>query len=225
MALPLHELLHIDLCAQRVSLLDGDPYDGILLPFDGDLKLSTDFLPEALAAAHDADVDEHGYLTVGQIGATVFDHGAMLNRGEHPFDVFDSHSQGMHEFYCDIFKGSTDAFKDSVEEITEHGYVSRLLYVDALTVRPEFRGHQLGLAAVYGLMHSAVANCNTAALYATPFIEDDQGNRRDAKALQKGQKVLAKMYESIGFKKVRGVKNLMMVNLEYRKQPFPAAVK
>lgn len=221
MTIPLYEFLDIDLAPQRVSLMTGDPCDGILLPFDGALKLNLEFVPEELAAAHEADADNEGCITVGEIGATVCDLGAMLNRGEHPSDVFDSHSQSKHEFYCDIFKGSSSDFKASVEAITEGSFVSRLLYIEALRIRPEFRGYQLGLAAVYGLMHSAAANATAAALYATPFVQDDEGNRRDSRAISQGAAALAKMYESIGFKKVRGATNLMMVNLEYRQQPFP----
>lgn len=223
MALPLYKLLDITLCAQRVSLLGGDPHDGVLLPFNGELKLCLESIPDELAAAHEAERDEEGCITVGTVEATIIDQGAMLNRGADPFDVFESYSQDMHELYCDLFKGDTGSFKPAVEALTDGMFVSRLLYVESLFVRPEFRGHQLGLAAVYALMHSAAANCDMAALYASPFWQDGEGRTLEPKEVRKGQAALAKMYESIGFQKVRGAKALMLANLQYIQQPFPRA--
>ena len=93
-----------------------------------------------------AEGDDGILHRVGRVHAYRVHMGRAVNQGQSLFEVFDAHSQPMHELYAALFDPETDFFTDAIVRQFE-AMDSDLLVLDHVVLNPRWRGLRLGLLA------------------------------------------------------------------------------
>ncbi len=200
-----------------------DPHCGIVKDFTAQLLVRAELLGDddprrdahRYAGFDTASHRDEEFVDVGVLTFSFIDRGAMLDEREDPQQVFDSHSADLFQLYLDLFDRDTDDLKPEVQDcLDDTTYPGSILYLAKLTVKPEFRGAQLGPAAVYTVLKQFRFAYDVAALYSMPIeFENPTDEQRDA---------LAGMYADIGFLQVLGTENFMVQDRNLLQPGFPA---
>jgi len=98
--------------------------------------------------------------------------GLAADHGEDLFDVFDAHSQGLHDIYCAVFDPkSRDWNKDVADKFCCDEM--DLMVIDSLWLDPKWRGLRLGLLALRRLIDLHVAGCGLVVCHPYPLERND----------------------------------------------------
>jgi hypothetical protein len=105
---------------------------------------------------------------VGRVHAYRVHMGLAVNHGESLFDVFDAHSQPMHDLYAALFDPETDFFTDAIIRQFE-AMDSDLLILDYVILHPRWRGLRLGLLAARKLVDLLGGGCGLVVSHIAPL--------------------------------------------------------
>ena len=105
---------------------------------------------------------------VGRVHAYRVHMGLAANQGESLFDVFDAHSQPMHDLYAALFDPETDFFTEAIIRQFE-AVDSDLLVLDYVVLNPRWRGLKLGLLAARRLVDLLGGGCGLVVSHIAPL--------------------------------------------------------
>jgi hypothetical protein len=105
---------------------------------------------------------------VGRVHAYRVHMGLAANHGESLFDVFDAHSQTMHDLYAALFDPETDYFTEAIVRQFE-AMDSDLLILDYVILNPRWRGLRLGLLAARRLVDLLGGGCGLVVSHIAPL--------------------------------------------------------
>lgn len=196
----------IELSPQKVRFSRGDLADNII--------------KAQKAAILYEPADEETQLVIGYIKYGVIDLSLLYAEGESLAEVCDSANSSYHALERELFRANGE-FKAKVPQALgdEADAWGGLLYVEGLFLEPEYRGHQLGLAALYALIRYGSLGCQNIFLHAQPFW-NDQVAALAPKQYAKICKKLRDHYASIGFTRI-GSSDCLGLNLLYKLPEFP----
>jgi len=107
--------------------------------------------------------DDGAELDVGELDVIHAQFGLAVNNGVSWIDVLDAHSEGASE-YCSLLENNS-TWKDDVGDV---GNLD-LLILERCIVRPEFRGHGLGLLAAKCAIDAFGESCGVVAVIPFPL--------------------------------------------------------
>jgi hypothetical protein len=100
------------------------------------------------------------------LGSLAVDHGEDL------FDVFDAHSQELHDIYCAVFDHESRDWNNEVADKFSCDEMD-LLVIDSLQLDPKWRGLRLGLLVLRRLIDLHVAGCGLVVCHPYPLERND----------------------------------------------------
>jgi hypothetical protein len=135
-------------------------------------SLHPDGEPDAFISSHRgiirAEGDDGVPRPVGRIHAFRVHMGLAANQGEPLFDVFDAHSQPMHDLYAALFDPESEYFDASIIQQFE-ATDSDLLILDYVVLHPRWRGLRLGLLAVRKMVDLLGGGCGLVVSHIAPL--------------------------------------------------------
>jgi hypothetical protein len=179
------------LLSTRASLhAEGEP-DEFISSYDGFIR---------------AENDDGVLRKVGRIHAWRVHMGLALNHGESLFDVFDAHSQPMHELYTALFDPETDYFTDAIIHQFEATDCD-LLLLDYIILNPRWRGLRLGLLAARKLIDILGGGCGLVVSHIAPLRRDAHAFLKVPKAWlpparKEGRRKLCSYFAQMGFERI-----------------------
>ncbi|MBM7332680.1 hypothetical protein [Alloalcanivorax marinus] len=194
--------MSLELSWESASLVEelGEP-DRLIYPFFGDI-LGVD--------------DDDGRTLIGKFQAWYIDVSRAINEQESVFDVMDSLSVSIAEYFDPIFGENSPHFSDAVDDISDcvtDGY--NLLILDRIEVLPQFRGRRIGLKVLRQMMVRFSPGAGVIALKAFPLQLEHESFDEDARAwrerldlnsfVQDEEVSMAKLqdyYSTLGFKAI-----------------------
>jgi len=122
--------------------------------------------------------------------------GLAANYGEHVFDIFDAHSQQLHDIYATLFDSKTEYFRDEVASEFECTG-SDLLIVDSVVLEPKWRGLKFGLLALRRLIDLHEGDCGLVVCEPYPLEGTETKEKRRA-----GKAKLRQYFKRLGFRRI-----------------------
>ena len=190
------------------------------MPFqmpDIHFSISRDLSPDGSVEDYIVNVPGSIYLEdeeeLGSFYGHIIQVDRALNEEQYLFEACDahSHSQTLTQYYEALFDFDSDEIKESITKQWQKDVLisSDILIVDRVEVRPEYRGHGLGLAAVYSFIETFGKHDGFVALTPYPFQFDypdidqkpfEKFSRDKKVALQK----LQKYWSRLGVQRLEG---------------------
>lgn len=145
-----------------------------------------------------ADVGR-GYKTVGAIEGRYIDlAAARWFLGTHGlFSVMDSDSAELGQLH-DLLIDRHCSVKERLVELP----VGNAFYINHLFVEPEFRGKNIGSAAVIAFLRVAARGCSAIAVLPSPIDLIKDGVPREDARFKAGLKRVRAFYERLGFRRM-----------------------
>lgn len=148
-----------------------------------------------------------------------------LNNRLHWFDIFDCHSNNIYRYYEALIDGEANDYRDSLWDDHREPCDTDLLIIDRIEILPKYRGQQLGYFVVKDLVVNFGLTCGYVVLEPYPlqfdaeYLNDEKQYLRMDMAfldrnLERGKTRLAKYYQKIGFRMVKGT-DFMLLNPAY----------
>jgi GNAT superfamily N-acetyltransferase len=110
----------------------------------------------------------------GRLSAYLMLVEAAENNGEPIADYFDSIDQNTFDAFCAAIDIETGDIHESIQSLLNHEAWSRdLLFVDKMEIRPEHRGHGLGLQAMRHLLELYGDQCGIVIAKPYPMYHKD----------------------------------------------------
>ena len=135
--------------------MDNDDYKSIVLSYEQEIYVSNYSDPEdstnEISGEILAESEDGSRELAGKFKLYYVDLNRSFDNGINAFDVFDSHSQGLYDYYTDLFDGNE--FSEKLQKHFNYGiYDSNLLILDRLEIVPSYRGKKWGLKILRALM-------------------------------------------------------------------------
>ncbi len=146
----------IELEWSTASIIDDyDEPDRFVYPYYGDIIYAE---------------EDNSRTKIGKFSAQLIDVFNAITDGESIFDILDSYSSSMSEYYEPIFGDNSPNFSDAVELISDdciEGF--NLLIIDRIEILPKFRRKRLGLKVIRHMMTRFSTGAGIIALKAFPL--------------------------------------------------------
>lgn len=167
----------------------------------------------------DSDID------IGTVEVFYIDIDSALDAGVSAFELYDLFQEtiGCFEELYDI---KTQNVKKTIFKALEwcEPVHSNVLYINSIQIKPKYRGHNIGLAAIYRTIQQVARGCGLVILKAYPlqFIDPNlseepmpvEGIDKFSKDEKVATQKLIDYYSRLGFKSVPKT-DYMLLNLEY----------
>jgi GNAT superfamily N-acetyltransferase len=206
--------------------MDDDDYKSIILSWDQEVYVSDyadpeDFTNEISGKVFAEGEDENRELA-GNFKIYYVDVSRAMDNGISAFDVFDSHSQGLYDHYCELFNG--DEFNEKLQKhFNDDIYGSNLLILDRLEIVPKYRGKNWGLKVLRELIDRFSSGAGIVAIKPYPLqheLIDDSPEKQKwfenmelSKLTQDkntGIKKLTEHYGKLGFQHVEDIEYMVL---------------
>ncbi len=184
----------IRLSAEKLLAASGSPHDFVDV-FDGEV------------------IFDNGSVscTAGTIRASIAHVEAAEEAGAGLFDVFDCHSDQLHECWCALFDPRTSQFRHGLQL---EPFPRDVLLVDRIELQPSHRGRCLGLVVASKLIDMLSGGCGVAACKPFPLqFVGAEGTRGDTRTGAEPERAardaaaatrrLRKHWSRLGFSRVR----------------------
>lgn len=193
-----------------------DPQNVEFDPFEPNINIVQ--WRRAKIMAYDADKEKN--FKLGEIQFVTVDTGLALNTGVSLFDACDADSDTMNALEQMLFKESEEFRANVQKALGDDAYSGNgLVYVREIKLKPKYRGNNLGLAALYTLVHHALTGFSNFVLEAYPLPVEGEPEMPKAVRTRVASK-LRKHYAQIGFKRI-GNTDWMGLSSVYRQPPLP----
>ncbi|MFT6585301.1 MAG: hypothetical protein ACJAUY_001640 [Cognaticolwellia sp.] len=131
--------------SNRRIAMDIDEYKSIVLSYEQDIYVPdyadpdpNDFINEVSGEIFAESEDGFREL-VGKFKLYYVDINRSLDNGINAFDVFDSHTQELYDYYTDLFDGNE--FSEKLRKRFNDIYDLNLLILDRLEIVSSYRGN------------------------------------------------------------------------------------
>lgn len=165
---------------------------------------------------------------VGRICGYVVDVERADQAGIHIFDLFDSHSQELSDFWFALYE-TDDTLKASVLKLFgATPYNRNLIVLSNIELEPEHRGRKLGLYAVAQTIEHLKTSCAIAIGHPFPcqfgpWADDPDWMARFGPGLKGGRQSaftrLGSYWEQLGFARIRGTEFFVGGTRDVQLQP------
>jgi len=154
-------------------------------------------------------------IRIGDFAIVYVDLDGAYTEGVHAFDVFDT-EQATIEYYEDLYVDDAGSIRDSVVELANTDglfWTTNVLIIERLILQPQFRGQDLGLAAMRGLILCARGGASLVLIKPYPLQFEGgydpkaeefvrQGYASLPKDHRSATATLCRHYARLGFKRV-----------------------
>jgi GNAT superfamily N-acetyltransferase len=164
---------------------------------------------------------------IGKFRVYYVDVERAMNQREPIYDVFDSHSAEVEEYYEPIFDSEGYGFNENLLEIVSHevsGY--NLLILDRLEILPQYRRKKLGLTLLHHMIERFSAGASIVAMKPFPLQfepgrDEDKKKWRDKMRLDQfpkdeniAREKLSTYYRKLGFIHLSGTP-MMVISTDW----------
>jgi hypothetical protein len=117
------------------------------------------------------DLDEfEGREFIGKFRVYYVDVERAMNERESIYDVFDSHSTEVEEYFEPIFGSEGYGFNENLLEVVDHQVSgSNVLILDRLEILPQYRGKKFGLTILHHMIRRFSAGASIVAMKPFPL--------------------------------------------------------
>jgi len=122
--------------------------------------------------------------------------GLACNYGQHPFDIFDAHSDNLLAYYEAVFDPETGDIREVIDDQFECTG-SDLLIVDSIVLERKWRGLKLGLLALRRLIDLHETECRLVVCQPYPLENADTPVER-----REGKVKLRRYFKNLGFRRI-----------------------
>ena len=207
--------------------MNNDDYKSIILSWDQEVYVSdyadTEDFTNGISGEIFAEGEDENRELAGNFKIYYIDVSRAIDSGISAFDVFDSHSQGLYDYYSELFNG--EEFCEKLQECFNYEiYGSNLLIIERLEIVPKYRGKNWGLKILRELIERFSYGAGIVAIKPFPLqhecIEDSSSEKKkwfegmEFSKLTQDKKIgtnkLIEHYGKLGFQRVENIEYMVL---------------
>jgi GNAT superfamily N-acetyltransferase len=164
-----------------------------------DLELDEDYPPDPPGVT--SDPNEPELKIIGRLDGFLLPFGKHFNASNKPhiFEILDSHSQDVHDFYNAFFQGNDlkPRFYDAAEL-----FPNNVLLLTMMKIAPSFRGKGLGLELLKAVTDAPFLPSGTYIGLKPCPVSDNEDEELDEEAQRIGTKKLFAYWKKAGYDRI-----------------------